>query len=193
MIKAIVFDCFGVIRPDRFILAYREMGGDPEADRQFIEENVRAANMGLIPNSRQVMADRLNISVERWLHALDHGTGVDLQLLGYIERLRKTYKTAVLSNASKGRLKEIIGEADAERCFDAIVESGSLGFAKPDPEIYEHTADRLGVRFDECVFTDDNEEYCQAARAIGMQAITYESFEQFKSDLELLLQGVEHA
>jgi HAD superfamily hydrolase (TIGR01509 family) len=193
MIKAVIFDCFGVIRPDRFISAYREMGGDPEADRQFIEENVRAANMGLIPNSRQVMADRLNISVERWLHALDHGTGVDLQLLDYVEQLRKTYKTAVLSNASRGRLKEIIGEADVDRCFDAIVESGSLGFAKPDPEIYEYTADQLGVRFDECLFTDDNEDYCQAARAVGMQAIAYTSFDQFKTDLELLLQGGDRA
>lgn len=193
MIKAVIFDCFGVIRPDRFISAYREMGGDPEADRQFIEENVRAANMGLIPNSRQVMADRLNISVKRWLHALDYGTGVDLQLLDYVQELRKTYKTAVLSNASRGRLKEIIGEADVDRCFDAIVESGSLGFAKPDPEIYEYTADQLGVRFDECLFTDDREEYCQAARAVGMQAIVYESFDQFKGALEPLLHGGEYA
>lgn len=187
MVKAIIFDCFGVIRPDRFISAYREMGGDPEADRDFIDQNNRAANMGLIPNSRQVMAERLNITVERWLHALDHGVGVDMELLSYIEQLRKTYKTAVLSNASKGRLKEIIGEQDAERCFDAIVESGSLGFAKPDAEIYEYTADQLGVRFDECVFTDDREEYCQAARAVGMQAIHYQSFTQFKTDLEELL------
>jgi len=188
MVKAVIFDCFGVIRPDRFIAAYREMGGDPEADRDFIEYNIRAANMGLIPNSRQVMAERLNISVDRWLHALNHGAEVDLELLAYVEQLRKTYKTAVLSNASKGRLKEIIGEQDAERCFDVIVESGSLGFAKPDVEIYEHTADQLGVRYDECVFTDDREEYCEAARAVGMQSIHYRSFQQFKAQLQSLLQ-----
>jgi len=118
---------------------------------------------------------------------------VDMQLLDYIEELLKTYKTAVLSNASRGRLKEIIGAEEVARCFDVIVESGSLGFAKPDPEIYEYTADQLGVRFDECVFTDDKEEYCQAARAVGMQTITYQSFDQFKTELEKLLQGDGHA
>jgi HAD superfamily hydrolase (TIGR01509 family) len=193
MLKAVIFDCFGVIRPDRFIAAYREKGGDPDADRELIERAIRAANLGLIPNSRQVFAERLGIGAEEWLHALDHGVGVDMQLLDYIEELRKTYKTAVLSNASRGRLKEIIGAKDAERCFDVIVESGSLGFAKPDPEIYEYAADQLGVRFGECLFTDDKEEYCEAARAVGMKAITYQSFEQFKIELEKLLQGDEDA
>ena len=188
MIKAVIFDCFGVVRPDRFMAAYREKGGDPNADHELIESAIRAANLGLIPNSRQVIADHLGISVDEWLRALDHGVSVDMQLLDYVEQLRKTYKTAVLSNASKGRLKEIIGAEDTERCFDVIVESGSLGFAKPDPEIYQYTADQLGVRFDECVFTDDKEEYCQAARAAGMQTIRYESFEQFKRDLRELLQ-----
>jgi epoxide hydrolase-like predicted phosphatase len=193
MVKAVIFDCFGVIRPDRFVAAYREKGGDPEADRDFIERTIRAANLGIIPNSRQVITAHLGISVEEWLHALDNGITVDLQLLDYIEELRRTYKTAVLSNASRGRLKEIIGAQDAERCFDVIIESGSLGFAKPDPEIYEYTADQLGVRFDECVFTDDKEEYCQPARAVGMQAIRYESFEQFKRELEAMLKGGDDA
>lgn len=193
MIKAVIFDCFGVIRPDTFITAYREKGGDPEADRDFIERTVRAANLGLIPSSRQIVADRLGIAVEDWIHAVNHGVEVDMQLLGYIEELRKTYKTAVLSNAHKGRLKEIVGVEETERYFDLIVESGSLGFAKPDPEIYEYTADQLDVRFDECLFTDDREEYCQAARAVGMQTITYRSFDQFKRELEKQLQGDRHA
>lgn len=187
MVKAVILDCFGVIRPDRLVAAYREKGGDPEADREFLEQTQRAANMGLIPNSRTVFAERLGISVEEWMFALDHGVDVDRELLDYIERLRRTYKTAVLSNASRGRLKEFIGAKHAERCFDVIVESGSLGFAKPDPQIYEYAADQLGVRFDECVFTDDKEEYCQAAHTVGMQAIHYRSFDQFKRELELLL------
>jgi FMN phosphatase YigB (HAD superfamily) len=188
MIKAVIFDCFGVIRPDSFIPAYRALGGDPVADKDFIDDTVKAAHRGMISDLPQVIAARLNISVERWLHALDHGNGVDRELLEYVAELHKTYKTAVLSNVSKGRLTEIIGQQDAERCFDILVESGALGFAKPEPEIYEYTADKLGVRFDECVFTDDRQEYCDAARAVGMQAIAYESFPQFKIQLQALLQ-----
>ena len=42
--------------------------------------------------------------------------------------------------------------------------------AKPELEAYEYVADKLGVRLDECVFTDDRELFCEAARACGMQA-----------------------
>ena len=61
------------------------------------------------------------------------------------------------------------------------------GYMKPDAEIYEYTANQLGVRFDECLFTDDREEYCEAARAVGMQAIHYQSFNLFKAELEKIL------
>lgn len=193
MVKAVIFDCFGVIRPDRLVLAYRERGGDPEADRDFLERTQRAANMGMIPNSRTVFAERLGISAAEWMATLEQGVEVDMHLLDYVEKLRKTCKTAVLSNASHGQLRELIGIENAERCFDVLVESGSLGFAKPDPQIYEYTAEQLGVRFDECVFTDDRETNCEAAHAVGMQAIHYRSFDQFKTDLEKLSLGDKHA
>jgi FMN phosphatase YigB (HAD superfamily) len=43
------------------------------------------------------------------------------------------------------------------------------------------------VRLEECVFTDDREDYCEGARAVGMQAILYKNFTQFRADLEKLL------
>ncbi len=187
MIKAVIFDCYGVIRPDRFMQAYRDFGGDPEADKEFLASAFRAAHTGAIASSRDLVAERLGIATDVWMHALDHEAHLDAELLDYIEQLHKQYKTAVLSNASIGTLKALIGEEDAKRCFDTMVESGQLGFAKPDVEIYEYAADRLGVRYDECVFTDDREEYCEGARSAGMQAILYQSFEQFKRDLEKLL------
>jgi FMN phosphatase YigB (HAD superfamily) len=50
----------------------------------------------------------------------------------------------VISNTTDGlepRLRVEFGIADL---FDALVGSGDLGIAKPEPEIYLHTADRLG-------------------------------------------------
>ncbi len=71
--------------------------------------------------------------------------------------------------------------------FDTVVVSGEIGYAKPEPEAYEITADRLGVRLDACVFTDDREHFCEAARAVGMQAIHYQNVDQFRQDLEGVL------
>lgn len=189
MVRAIIFDCFGVIRPDLLTSAYRELGGNPEADREFIESAIRADHTGLITSSRDLMAERLGISVDQWSHALDHGVELDKQLLEYIQELRQNgYKTAVLSNASKGQIRQTIGGKVADEYFDAIIESGSLGVAKPEPQIYEYTAAQLGVTTEECVFTDDRADYCDAARQTGMQAITYLSCGQFKKELLKLLQ-----
>ena len=65
-----------------------------------------------------------------------------------------------------------------------MVASGEVGYAKPDPKVFQLTADRLGLRCDECLFTDDRKGFCEAAQATGMQAIVYSDFEQFRSELE---------
>jgi HAD superfamily hydrolase (TIGR01509 family) len=71
--------------------------------------------------------------------------------------------------------------------FDVVVASGDIGYAKPEAAAYEITADRLGVRLDECVFVDDREPYCEAARGVGMQAIVYRDFAQFQAELQAML------
>ncbi len=56
--------------------------------------------------------------------------------------------------------------------FDSAVFSCSVGFSKPDPRIYEHCCDELGVRPEECLFVGDgaNDELPGAERA-GMTAV----------------------
>ncbi len=50
---------------------------------------------------------------------------------------------AVLSN-SEGALAELLGEIDVAAPFRAIIDSGRLAFAKPDPRIFTHTLAALG-------------------------------------------------
>lgn len=50
------------------------------------------------------------------------------------------------------------------------------------------TADKLGVRCDECVFIDDRQEYVEGARAVGMQAILYQNLPQLKEDIIKILE-----
>jgi HAD superfamily hydrolase (TIGR01509 family) len=71
--------------------------------------------------------------------------------------------------------------------FDVVVVSGEVGFAKPDREIYHHTADLLEVEPAECVFIDDRQAYVSGAEQAGMQAILYQDFEQMKTELEKIL------
>jgi putative hydrolase of the HAD superfamily len=69
---------------------------------------------------------------------------------------------------------------DVDELFEVIVDSGFVGMRKPEPEIYYLTLERLGggLRFDECLFLDDIEVNCDAARELGMTAVRFHDNEQ---------------
>jgi FMN phosphatase YigB (HAD superfamily) len=187
MIKAIIFDCFGVIRVDATIIAYKKLGGDAEADSEFIKETTAKSNSGLIPSAAPVFAERLGVSEEKWRETVSQSSVIDYEILDYIKSLRKNYKTAMLSNVRKSGLDIWFEPGFLEEYFDVYVASGDIGFAKPEPQAYEITADRLGLRLNECVMIDDRLELCEGAMAVGMQAIMYKGLNQLKKDLERVL------
>jgi putative hydrolase of the HAD superfamily len=186
MIKAILFDCFGVLRPEVLHAAYQKFGGDIDADRDFIRDTLYASHTGRIGSSAPVFAKHLGISLEKWSKAIVE-CGNDQDVLNYVVELRASYKTGVLSNVGKSGLLRYFSAEELEKLFDAQIISGEIGFAKPEAEAYEIAAERLGVRTDECVFIDDKAEFCEAARGVGMKAIHYKNFAQFKAELEQLL------
>ena len=48
-----------------------------------------------------------------------------------------------------------------------------VGMRKPDPKFYEHVAAELGVAPSACLFVDDREDNCEAARDEGMDVIHF--------------------
>ena len=61
-----------------------------------------------------------------------------------------------------------------DEIFEIVVDSGFVGCRKPDREIYDLTLERLGgVPAEECLFIDDTDVNCRAARELGMSAIHY--------------------
>ena len=71
--------------------------------------------------------------------------------------------------------------------FDGVVVSGEVGLHKPQPEIYELGAERVGVPAQECVFVDDLRENCEGAQAVGMTAVLHRGAERTLPELERLL------
>ncbi|HZI91623.1 MAG TPA: HAD family phosphatase [Thermoleophilaceae bacterium] len=74
--------------------------------------------------------------------------------------------------------------------FDAVVISGEVGLHKPEPEIFELGAERVGLPPGECVFVDDLRENCEGAKAVGMTAVLHRGSNTTLPRLEELL-GVE--
>jgi putative hydrolase of the HAD superfamily len=194
MIKAVIFDCFGVLVGRGFEETYRIAGGDPVKDRQFINDVLGQANLGLIDDQafHDQMTGQLGISLSEWRHATITAEQPNQELLEYIKGLHADYKTAVLSNANRGVVERRIGGHWLEACFDELIVSADIGMVKPDPQIYSYAADKLGVEPSECVFIDDKTVFLEPAEAYGMKTVLYQTFDQAVADLKKILADTEN-
>jgi putative hydrolase of the HAD superfamily len=91
--------------------------------------------------------------------------------------------TAILSNMGDDVLASVERAFAWIDRFDVLVWSYQLGIAKPNPAIYRHTLDKLGVQPEETLFIDDKQENVEAAQALGIQALLYLSVNQLRADL----------
>jgi HAD superfamily hydrolase (TIGR01509 family) len=185
MIKAIIFDCYGVLVQDALGIILTDLKKtDPETADKIITivNEVIEGNID-VREYRSRAAALLDMSTEDYVKKLHFGQVKNVELLKYIEQLRKKYKIGMLSNVAKGGLPKLFTEDELTRCFDVVVGSGDIGFAKPDTQAYKITADRLEVHLDECVMIDDQDDYCEGAKRVDMKAIKYISFQQMQQAL----------
>ena len=190
MIKAIIFDNFGVLYKNSAALAYERLAGD---DRSKWEEYIgifRANDLGLITKAEwdQQIADLFGITAEEWDTTITSLDGKNIALLDQVVELRKNYKTALLSNLGPGRIDDYYTAEEQAKYFDVVVGSGDLGIAKPDAQIYEYTAKQLGLQPEECVFTDDSMVNVDGAKEAGMEALYFDDTPTFLKELKVLLE-----
>ncbi len=95
-------------------------------------------------------------------------------LIDYVRGLRGRCRLGILSNSFVGARER----EEAAYGFGSLVEellySHETGLLKPDPAACLQAAERLGVAPGDCLFVDDVEVNCAAARAVGMAAVRFE-------------------
>lgn len=85
---------------------------------------------------------------------------------------RQGLLVAVISNTEDGRARDSLEAAGLAEHFDVIVDSHLVGLSKPDPAIFRHALELLGVEPQEAVFVGDSYAHdALAARAVGMRAV----------------------
>jgi putative hydrolase of the HAD superfamily len=97
-------------------------------------------------------------------------------------------RTGILSNSGPGA-RERERPYGFESIVDVLVYSHEVGLKKPDPAIYELTAQRLGVAGDEIAFLDDWAPAVEAARACGWHGVMHVDTERSIGELERLIAG----
>ena len=188
MIKAIIFDCFGVIATEGWIPFKNKYLGDSPEKLNAAKDAIGASGIGLITHDElvQSLSETTGLSFEEVKRNIEDNVPNE-SLLDFIMNELGDYKIGLLSNVSGNRLKNFMTDEQLAR-FDAICLSSEIGVSKPNAEAYQITAERLGVLPEECVFTDDRLEFCTAAGWVGMKPLLFTTTEKFIEDFRALEQ-----
>ncbi len=93
-----------------------------------------------------------------------------------LDRLRATgVRLALVTNGPAETQRAKVARFDLERRFDHIQIEGEFGKGKPEPEVYAHVVQRLGVKAGACWMIGDNVEWeVVAPQRLGMRGIWYD-------------------
>ncbi len=210
-VRAAAFDMGGVILAGgpSDVLAFGERVGIPESEWLGIRDEVFG------DDGPWAEIERGEITFEKFCRHLisaivARGGRVDMDLAGQfmgergeqtqierirvevcaaIKAIRRRMPTALLTNNIVEWRPTWSRILDVEGMFDVIVDSSELGMRKPEPRIYDHTREQLGVAHDEMFFVDDLRRNLKTARALGWQTLHYDDTDRVLGVLKELAGG----
>jgi putative hydrolase of the HAD superfamily len=206
-VEAVLWDFGGVILSspfDAFAAYERELGLPENFIRQLNARNpdtnawarMERSEIDTVMFARLFEAEALALG-----HRLDGQRVLGLlsgairpEMVEALRRVRTRYRVACITNNVK------VGDGpgmarDAERAaeiagimnlFEHVVESSKLGLRKPDPRIYRHACDLIGVTPERCIYLDDLGINLKPARAMGMRTIKVGAPGQAIAELEAM-------
>lgn len=144
-----------------------------------------------VPDFDEALARRLGVRMGRPLAAaglvsrmMSHLEHAD-DMAALVRRARRSgIRTALLSNSWGNEYPDDLFEG----MFDVVVISGEVGMRKPEPEIFEHTLELLGLAAGDCVFVDDMETNIAAAVRLGMVGVRHVDYATTAAELAVLFE-----
>jgi epoxide hydrolase-like predicted phosphatase len=184
MIKAIIFDFFGVICSDEYWESVKNVQGRTDEFLSLAD----SVSIGKI--SWREFIKEMSVRTGKSEEELIKGYAtqkLNPEVLALIKRLHQLYRIALLSNASAETIRLLTKDVPMDKLFNAVIVSSDVGMIKPDPAIYQIALSRLKVQPHEAIFIDDSSKYALAAKTLGMNVIIYKNFGQMKAELMRLL------
>jgi 2-haloacid dehalogenase len=195
-IRACVFDAYGTLFDVHSAVGkHRSRMGD-KADglsalwrTKQLEYTWLRSLMGEYTDFWQVTQDGLDFSLET-LGIDDSSLRQDL-LQAYLElstypevipvltRLREAgMQTAILTNGSPDMIEAAVNHSGIGDLLDACLSVEDVGIFKPDPRVYQHAVDRLGVAASSISFQSSNAWDAAGASNFGMTVVWVNRFGQ---------------
>lgn len=199
MIRNVVFDIGMVLINFRYREYMEDLGFSKEVQEIFcknIIENKLWGDLDLgVRSAEEVIRDMKNsvseypAEADAFFEQITDIVETFPYALPWIQELRREgYRVYLLSNYPKDlfalHVKEKFTFADA---VDGRIVSGYVKMVKPDPEIYKLLCMTYDLKPEECVFLDDRTDNLESAGALGFHMVHFQSYEQARAELEILL------
>lgn len=111
------------------------------------------------------------------------------EVVDYISKIKKKYKTGIVSNFAKEWFHFFAKKYDFSRYFDVVSISGMTGIRKPEKAAFDYALRKLKIKPQEAVFIDDKQKYTDIAQQYGMIGIKFENVKKLKKDLGEILEN----
>ncbi len=189
---AVIFDLFGTLAGNFSSQGYNNALGQMASALSLPSDDFRQVWFATSKGRSTVPSQNCETDVEyicRELGALPDKSQIQLAAQSRLDYMRQVmlpqpdavevllslkeagYKIALLSNCSH-EITVVWADTSFAPLIDVTIFSCSVGMRKPDPSIYQLTAERLGVRPEECIFVGDGgSEELSGALNVGMYPV----------------------
>lgn len=180
-IKAIIFDMDGVlVDSEREYLRLIERFLHESGASVKQEECLFLAG-GTRMDEINFMAQKLHLSIDETIakkEAFYHQYPIDyrairkeyvVEILEFLKE--RDVKIALASSSPMDNIKEVLKACEISSYFMQCVSGEMFVHSKPDPEIYEYSVERLGLKKSEILVVEDSTYGIQAASRAGLKVI----------------------
>jgi putative hydrolase of the HAD superfamily len=196
MIKAIFFDYDGVLTTDKTgsysICKY--ISKTTNIDYELFSQEYRKFNDDLLyggKNHEEIWGSLCkNIGTEisiKYLFEAFKNTPLNEKMFNLVKNLKRKYKTGIITDNKKDRIDYESKINNFNLLFDTIVVSAEIGSGKNEKYIFYKSIENLKMKFNECVFIDNQEKNLVVPKALGMNVIFHD---HEKNDVKLLVNNL---
>lgn len=185
MIKAVIFDLYGVIvsTDDCHYRAWKKMADEEGIyfDREInnrlrgvsrmasLEIVLEKANREYSEKEKQEMAERKNNYYKELICELTPAnilTGVTEKL----DELKENGIKIAIGSSSKNT-PIILKQIGLDKYFDAVSDGNNITHSKPDPKVFLKAAEMLGIAPENCMIVEDADAGIEAGKRAGMKTL----------------------
>lgn len=195
MIKAIAFDCGGVLFPndwndDSFDIILKKLEIDRKKSNEIFLKHWPEIRIGK-KSGDVFFQDLLNVSTQKIsfeeLKELYYSCITKKDTFEVVEKLHEKYPRLplyTLNDEGKEWMDFRIAKFGLNKYFRDFITSGYVGYAKTDKRIYQILLERTGLKAEEILFIDDKENRLIPAKDLGYNTILFKNRQQLEKELE---------